>query len=95
MNSLLLAAMLTAGTDAATTHYGLTHGLREANPIVRVIGVQEHPSRIYIYKAATTGALLWVSTNRAFSPKQKRIMRWSVVGANLAATLFNLSQIRK
>ncbi len=95
MNALILAACLSAAADAGTTHYGLTHGLREANPIIRSFGVPQHPARIYPVKALLTGGLLWATTAKGFTTENRRVVRWAMIGMNTALSVNNLIQIRR
>ncbi len=90
MKPLLLTFNLLCGADAATTHYGLTHGARE-------IVLSQNP---WVDDAAVAGGaitatygLLWFDAHE--HPKLARVLAWTAIGIRAAAVANNVYQIRK
>lgn len=91
--AIVAAVWLSAAADAGTTHYAIRHGLTEANPIVRSFGVQEHPGRVWLVKAAGAGLVLGMS--RKMPKKQQRIYRASVAALWFAVSAWNYTQAKQ
>ena len=91
--AIVAAVWLSAAADAGTTHYALTHGLREANPIVRSLGVEQHPWRLYPFKALAAGAV--IATTAKLPKRQKYALRGFTAVVWTAVSVWNWQQIRQ
>ena len=91
--AIAVAVWLSAAADAGTTHYALRHGLVEANPIIRVMGVQSHPARVWPIKAMASMYL--IAATKKMPPKQRHWTRGAVAVIWTAASVWNWQQIRK
>lgn len=87
MNAWLLVAWLGCQTlDATTTAWGLQHGFREVNPVLR--GRAGLPIKISI----NVGALM---LSRKLESRQRRMVAGTFAATGCAAGAWNLHQVRR
>lgn len=88
--TLILAIVLSAGLDAATTCMGLSRGLVELNPLY---GQQPSCSRVILIKGtATTGALFAI---QALPKRHRKWAKVTLLVVNVVVVGWNIHQLRK
>lgn len=91
--AIVAAVWLSAAADAGTTHYALSRGLHEANPIVRAVGVEQAHWRIYPLKAF--GAVSVIRATAKMKPVPRHITRGAVAALWTAVSVWNWKQIQQ